>query len=250
MAPAPASDRALSPGRYPAIADYGFIGGLYTGALVSRGGSIDQCCLPRFDSPSVFGRLLDRQRGGFVEITTPDARQVHRRYLPGATVLKTTFQTDSGIAVLTDFFPLPVAGPGAVEPPRIIRILRCGTGSVASRLTCAPRFDYAHGTPTIDIQGSHVAVAHGGSQRLAVHCSLPLRTDAATLRAHGTLRAGETLRTALVWQPPQAPPAAGPDPPGPPASPLPPRPRSAWRRSVALPRSAGQAAGQSHRQGA
>lgn len=69
------------------------------------------------------------------------------------------------------------------------------------RLTCVPRFDYAAGRPTMTALGDHTATAQSGSQGLALHCSASLRADDASLRAEGMLRAGEVLRTELVWQP-------------------------------------------------
>ena len=81
-------------GPYPPIADYGLIGDSTSCALVSKAGSIDWCCLPRFDSPSVFGRLLDWERGGHFQIWVEGTRDVRRRYLPETMVLETTFRSD------------------------------------------------------------------------------------------------------------------------------------------------------------
>ncbi len=78
-------------GAYPPIADYGLIGAMHTCALVSRTGSVDWCCLPSFDSPAVFGRLLDWQKGGFFQIAPRNVQSISRRYLPNTNVLETTF---------------------------------------------------------------------------------------------------------------------------------------------------------------
>ncbi|MGB8362122.1 MAG: trehalase-like domain-containing protein, partial [Acidimicrobiia bacterium] len=84
----------------PTIADYGLIGDGHTAALVSRMGSIDWACLPRLDSPSVFGRLLDADAGHCL-IGTPTPTEVTRRYLPGTLILETTLETKTGVAKLT-----------------------------------------------------------------------------------------------------------------------------------------------------
>ena len=79
-----------APGRYPPIGDYAFLGDCHTGALVSSAGSVDWLCLPRLDSGSYFGRLLDQERGGWCAITPADpAPSSSRRYLDGTLVLET-----------------------------------------------------------------------------------------------------------------------------------------------------------------
>ena len=92
---------------YPAIADYGIIGAMRTCALVSRAGSIDWLCLPSFDSPSVFGRMLDWHRGGYFQVAPRDVLTVERRYLPETNILETTFRTETGAAKV----PPPVDAP-------------------------------------------------------------------------------------------------------------------------------------------
>src|SRR5688572_22458595 len=91
---------------YRPIADYGLIGAMHTCALVSKDGSIDWCCLPSFDSPAAFSRILDWRKGGYFQVTPLDVQAVRRRYLPGTNVLETTFTTSTGVATLTDFMPV------------------------------------------------------------------------------------------------------------------------------------------------
>ncbi len=83
---------------YPQISDYGLIGDMQSCALVSKQGSIDWACFPRFDSPSVFGRLLDWQRGGYFLLAPKGVQEVTRRYLPNTNVLETTFEAAGGTA--------------------------------------------------------------------------------------------------------------------------------------------------------
>src|SRR5205085_9378983 len=93
---------AAAPSPFPPIADYGFLSNCHTGALVAPDGSIDWLCVPRFDSPSVFGSLLDRQAGSFrlapFGIASPSGRQ----YEPGTNVLATTWKTATGWILVRD----------------------------------------------------------------------------------------------------------------------------------------------------
>src|SRR6185295_11307819 len=93
----------LSP--YPPIEDYGLLGDCRSAALVSRHGSVDWLCLPRFDSPSFFGRLLDGTRGGYFSICPAFPFSVHRHYENDSAVLVSEFRTESGVVRLTDFVP-------------------------------------------------------------------------------------------------------------------------------------------------
>ena len=103
-------------GRYPPIADYGLISDMHSCALVSRAGSIDWCCFPRFDGAAVFSRILDWERGGYFQLAPEGVCAVRRRYLPATNVLETIFETDSGVARLLDFMPVPAHA--APQPPR------------------------------------------------------------------------------------------------------------------------------------
>ncbi|MEE9276810.1 MAG: trehalase-like domain-containing protein, partial [Dehalococcoidia bacterium] len=152
---------------YPPISDYALIGDLHSCALVSKAGSIDWCCLPRFDSPSVFGRVLDWARGGYFQVAAEGTRAVRRRYLPDTKILETTIETESGVATLTDF--MPTHNHADPETPfefgarqYIARILHCVEGQVRFSLICRPRFDYGSIAPHTLLQGDHCGIAHGG----------------------------------------------------------------------------------------
>ena len=119
--------------RYPPIGDYGLIGDSHSCALVSKAGSIDWCCFPRFDSSAIFSRILDWQKGGYFQVAAQEIRSVSRRYLPATNILETTFTTDTGVARLTDFMPVhphPVPADATDESRRrqLIRILECVSG--------------------------------------------------------------------------------------------------------------------------
>ncbi|MFW6076029.1 MAG: glycoside hydrolase family 15 protein, partial [Chloroflexota bacterium] len=168
---------------YPPISDYGIIGAMHTCALVSKAGSIDWLCLPSFDSPSVFCRMLDWHKGGYFQIRPRNITGVERRYLPSTNILETTFTTETGTARLTDFmaaypaddirtedgnkFELPdgvtLVLPSADHhvPPmdemlkplyaqlhqKVVRIFECIDGEIEYDLDCAPRFDYGSVVP-------------------------------------------------------------------------------------------------------
>src|SRR5512135_624561 len=91
---------------YPSISDYALIGDCHTAALVSRNGSIDWCCLPHFDSPAVFCRILDEHHGGFLSVCPTGQFSASRKYEPGTNVLVTTFKTDAGAIRVTDAMPI------------------------------------------------------------------------------------------------------------------------------------------------
>src|SRR3954451_1745455 len=87
---------------FAAIGDYAIIGNCRTAGLISRDGSLDWLCLPRFDSPSIFGALLDTEIGGRFRVRPAGAFESERRYLPNTNVLEATFRTPEGVCVLRD----------------------------------------------------------------------------------------------------------------------------------------------------
>jgi GH15 family glucan-1,4-alpha-glucosidase len=196
-------DSAGSP--YPPIADYGLIGDMHSCALVSRAGSIDWCCFPRFDSPSVFGRILDWQNGGHFAVSPQGVKTIRRRYLPGTKVLETGFETDAGKATLTDF--MPVHPHSMTEQPRevggrqeIVRILECTSGSVRFTVQCHPRFDYGGVVPHAALGSEHTGFAHGGGHAISIYCSAPLSEDNNAFAAHGLIKSGEKLCVSVAYR--------------------------------------------------
>src|ERR1051326_5612110 len=93
---------------YLPIEDFAVIGNLHTVALVGKNGSIDWCCIPRFDSPSVFGAILDANKGGFFRVAPYEVAEMRRDqlYLPETNILMTRFLTVDGVAEVTDFMPI------------------------------------------------------------------------------------------------------------------------------------------------
>ena len=192
---------------YPLIADHGLIGDLQTAALVATDGTIDWFCAPRFDSPSIFGSLLDHDRGGHFRVT-PMAPEVTRKqlYFPDTAILVTRFLTDDGVAEVVDF--MPVSDPTrASEQHRIVRLATCVRGEVTFDLEIAPRFDYGREPHQLHLNEDG-AVFEGRSTALTVHLIREPDdedragrievTEGGDLRAGVTLRAGQTRGMVLV----------------------------------------------------
>ncbi|MGE5237058.1 MAG: glycoside hydrolase family 15 protein [Acidobacteriota bacterium] len=142
----------------PPIGDYGAIGDCRTIALVSREGAIDWWCPPRFDAPSVFARILDRERGGSLHLWAEGLRAAHRRYLDDSAVLETTLETSHGRLVVTDF--LAVSGRAEMDGPpapyarqKLVRLIRAVAGAVDLRVVCSPRPGYGRSRPRLTLAG-------------------------------------------------------------------------------------------------
>lgn len=178
----------------PAIGRYGLIGDCHSAALVSDEGSIDWCCLPRFDSGSCFGRLLDRERGGYCTVSvTGEARWRDSGYVQDTLVLESVLEGPRGTLRVWDFFAM--REHGALEPRReLIRIVECERGSAEARLEVAPRFDYGAVRPWLRRAATDMFTAIGGDDGLLVWSDGELSTEHEALLAHGRLHAGERLR--------------------------------------------------------
>ena len=135
-------------GEYPPIADYALIGDCHSAALVSRQGSIDWCCLPRFDSDSCFGRMLDWNNGGYFQICPRGRFSSRREYLERSLVLVTTFRAAGGEARLIDFFAMRTGGR---QRPRreIVRIVEGVRGTLRLHVRFVPRLDFGEVKPWI-----------------------------------------------------------------------------------------------------
>ncbi|MDO5513311.1 trehalase-like domain-containing protein, partial [Corynebacterium sp.] len=111
------------------IEKYALLSDTHTAALVAEGGSIDWLCLPRFDSQAVFTRLLGTEEHGHWRIDAPGARVLGRRYLGNSFVLETTWESDTGTAVVTDFMPMDPDN-GRFECTDLLRQVRCTSGEI------------------------------------------------------------------------------------------------------------------------
>jgi len=153
---------------YPPISEHGLIGDLQTCALVATDGTIDWFCCPRFDSPSIFGSLLDGEHGGHFRIAPERPGYVSRQlYLPGTAVLITRFMTSDGVGELADF--MPVAIGDATDRHRIVRVLRVVRGRMRFVAECQPRFDYGRGTHKVEVLADGVAFHADDGSEVALH---------------------------------------------------------------------------------
>ena len=145
-APAPAPARAAP--AYPSIGDHALIGDCHTAALVSHAGAIDWCCLPRFDSDSCFGALLDERRGGHFTVAPVGEYRSRREYLDATLVLATSYACAAGRVRVLDFFSMRAGGR---DRPRreLVRLIEGVAGSVRMRVHVCPRFDYGELEPWI-----------------------------------------------------------------------------------------------------
>src|ERR1043165_3760049 len=187
-----------APQQAEAIADYAAIGDTRSIALISRRGSIDWLCWPRFDAPSIFGRLLDAGNGGHFSIAPAAQFTATRRYVDDTNVLETTFACDVGEAKLIDLMPVMTEEEKQrriTSFRQLLRRVECVRGEVRLRVEFLPRPDYARTVPRLELRGD------------CVHCGwgarvLNLRSDARFDErgiAEFTLRAGETKTFALGY---------------------------------------------------
>src|SRR3954470_2141790 len=155
------------------IADHGLIGDLQTAALIGTDGSVDWWCCPRFDSPSVFGGLLDPRGGHFRICPATPGYRVRQMYLPETAVLITRFLTEAGVGEVVDF--MPPADAAATTGHRLVRMVRCVRGRMRFAVELAPRFDYGRSPHTVH------PTEHGAV----------FRTDALTLTLHPVREPGD-----------------------------------------------------------
>ncbi|WNG43456.1 glycoside hydrolase family 15 protein [Archangium minus] len=186
------------------IDDYALLGDCHSAALVGRDGSIDWACFPRFDSASVFCRILDVQRGGSFRVSPDGPFQSKRRYIDDTNVLITTFTTPTGVLEVTDCMPIRT---GLARSSRVgtrhslLRRLRCTSGEVHARLVLAPRFEYGAFVPRIRLTSPQTAELVGGADALWVTATRPLTAHDNALRARWRMRAGDEVWVEAAWTP-------------------------------------------------
>jgi len=178
---------------YLPIDCYGVIGDLRSVALVGKNGSIDWCCLPNFDSPSIFAALLDDSKGGFFRLGTGDG-PVKQTYLPNTNVLVTRFFNDEGMAEVIDFMPIGRQAGGETEQGarQIVRIAKAIRGPIQFRLECRPAFDYARMPHELHIDSEGLnAIFASGKQQFVLKSPIALQNDAGGAIAKFVLQSGE-----------------------------------------------------------
>lgn len=165
---------------YKSLEEYGVIGNLETVALIANDGGIDWCCLPHVESPSIFARILDSQRGGHFTITPTRSFESEQTYVDQTNVLQTRFRTSTGHATVTDFMPVPEPTDSA-NHRAIYRRVTGDSGTIDFVVGFEPRFDYARTVPTVEHSENGVR-ARGGGETVFLSSTAPFEVvgDAAS----------------------------------------------------------------------
>jgi GH15 family glucan-1,4-alpha-glucosidase len=178
-------------GGYLPIAEHGLIGDLHTVALVGTEGTIDWYCCPRFDSPSVFGAILDSERGGHYRLRPAvDGWTTKQLYFPDSNVLITRFLTPEGVGEVEDFMPVGQTYHGG-HRQRLIRRVVAVRGRMHFELECAPRFDYGRERQSAE-RHAHGALFRAPSCTLALETETPIELVGGDVRASFVLGPGES----------------------------------------------------------
>ena len=181
------------------IGDYALLSDRHSAALVSREGSVDWLCLPRFDSRSVFARLLGDEAGHW-SIGAVDATEVSRRYVGRTMVIETTFRTPAGVLTVVDALATGEGNQGHElghgSPHVLLRRATCTAGEVEIVVEYAPRPEYGLIYPLVSVVEGGVR-AIGGADVLVLSCALPLEIAHSTARGSAVLTSGESLGFAL-----------------------------------------------------
>jgi GH15 family glucan-1,4-alpha-glucosidase len=179
------------------IEDYGLIGNARSAALVSRDGSIDWLCMPRFDSEAFFASLLGDSRNGHWSIA-PSAESHHsrRRYREGTAILETSFECDGGTATLIDFMPTPVDD----QQLDLVRLVRCDRGSLRMHTEIAFRFGYGRTMPWVR-RRSYGLTAVAGPDQLQLRTPVHLSGKDFAHCGEFTVSAGQVVPFVLSWHP-------------------------------------------------
>jgi GH15 family glucan-1,4-alpha-glucosidase len=179
---------------YRPTSAYGIVGNDDRCALVGSDGSIDWCCFPSIDSPSVFGRLLDAETGGHFAVEPTDSYQSDQSYRGQTAVLETTFETSSGRATLVDFMPVGREDGEPKPQHALFRRLDCEDGRLTVEVDFKPRFDYARTDTQVREEGGRVLATDGqASLSLQVHGPLDLELRDGRAVGSATLDAGDSV---------------------------------------------------------
>jgi GH15 family glucan-1,4-alpha-glucosidase len=212
---------------FPPIAEYGFLSDCVTAALVAPSGNVEWLCIPRVDSPSVFGAMLDRDAGGFRLGPSDVQVPASRRYLPGTNVLETSWGTSTGWIIVRDVL---LIGPWHAEEARsrsqrraptdydaqhiLLRTVRCVNGAVQLSMDCEPRFDYGRtfGSWRYTEDGYHQGTCRCASneQELTLTSDMNIGFEGPRAIARTLIKEGETRFVCLSWGTPE-PPRTGED---------------------------------------
>ncbi|MFN2451646.1 MAG: glycoside hydrolase family 15 protein [Candidatus Dormibacteria bacterium] len=198
--------------RPPAISDYGFLSDCQSTALVNREGSVDWWCLPRVDSPSVFGRLLDPAAGHWTLCPVKDFTS-ERQYVGRTLILRTVFRTATGAVALTDALALETGSRGHEiglrSPHMLLRRVEGLTGTTEMATEFAPRMEYGRTEPHLRV-GDSAVEARGGPVKLACVAPVAWRCEDGAARATFILEAGQRIDFRVAYSPSFGEPIEGP----------------------------------------
>ncbi|MDQ6811153.1 MAG: glycoside hydrolase family 15 protein [Actinomycetota bacterium] len=201
---------------FPPIADYGFLSDCHTGALVASDGSIEWMCLPHFDSPSIFGAMLDRGAGSWRVGPYGVFVPAGRRYVPGTNIIETTWMTPQGWLRVTDALTVGAwhdnkEGSSHTRPPTdydadhlLVRIVECVQGQVQLEVVCEPMLDYG-ATPAkwtvaeVDEHGGCMLDGAGGDTRFRLFSDTRMGIEGNRVHGRHTMVEGEKRFCALSW---------------------------------------------------
>lgn len=180
------------------IKDYGAIGDCRSMALISKGGSIDWCCFPKFDAPSVFAAILDPQRGGHFSVGPIDSDfENEQNYIENTNVLKESFLTETGKVEMTDFMPCFLVEDEIQAFHEIHRIVECVKGEVSMCMDFSPRMNYAREFTTFE-ECQHGCIARLNRECLSLSSSHTVEVGDSGARSNVYLKSGE--RALLVMR--------------------------------------------------
>src|SRR3954466_9863165 len=201
----PAAATAGERGPFTPIGEYGLLADCNSAALVSRDGSIDWLCLPRYDADALFARILDPDAGHW-SIRPAGEYRVERRYVPGSLVIETTFTTGDGVVRMRDAMAFAPGQRGHDlgfdAPHEVLRSVEGVSGAVQFVMELVPRPEYGLVRPLVRVvEGG--AKTFGGPNRIEVSSSAPLELRDAGLHASFAARAGQRLGFAIAWAAPE-----------------------------------------------
>jgi GH15 family glucan-1,4-alpha-glucosidase len=179
---------------YLPIAEHGVIGDLRSIALVGTDGTIDWYCCPRFDSPSVFGSILDSAKGGYYGLAPLVECTTKQLYFPDTNVLITRFLTPEGVGQVEDF--MPIAPGETAKRQQLVRRVMCVRGEIRFQLELEPRFNYARDRHEVQLSNG-LALFESPNLTLAFDSATPLERTDQGVRSEFTLTAGETATFVL-----------------------------------------------------
>ena len=203
------SQAATSPttGEYAPLAAYGLLADCNSAALVDRDGSVSWLCLPRYDSPAVFSRILD-PGGGHFSIRPTGSYSSDRRYLPGTLVIETTFTTTTGRVKIVDALAFGEGQRhhelGMSAPHLLLRLVEGLDGEVEVALELAPRPEYGLVKPLFR-ETAGGGRTFGGPNQLVISAGVPTAIEDSTMRSAFTATSGHQIGFAMQWVPPEGP---------------------------------------------